>query len=114
SLELPASARGIAIDGARAIVSMDALDGTLLGLVDLSDPTAPRLEGSIALTGLFAQGAVRADAGRAWVMADDRSPSGQRVLVSLDLASREVTSHPLGEGAAALSGFDVAGDRLVT
>jgi hypothetical protein len=116
SLDLPASARGIAIEGSRGIVAMDEAGGSSLGLVDLSDPTAPRLEGSIRLADVFLQGPVRASAGSAWVMGHDRSesPSGRLVLVELDLASSEVTNHELGGESTSLANFDVDGTLVVT
>lgn len=116
SLELPASARGIAIDGERAIVAMDRTDGSSLALIDLDAPTAPRLEGEIPLPDIFVQGRLRVSAGSAWAMGHDRSdsPSGRPVLVELELASREVTIRALGDESIALSGFDVEGGIAVT
>ena len=116
SLELPASARGIAIEGERAIVAMDGTEGSLLGLVDLRDPTAPRVEGSIPLPDVFVQGPVRVSAGSAWLMGHDRSESfsGEPVLVELELATREVTVRALGDESSSLSGFDVEGSIAVT
>jgi len=116
SSRLPTSARGIAIEGERAIVAMDGTEGSLLGLVDLRDPTAPRVEGSIPLPDVFVQGPVRVSAGSAWLMGHDRSESfsGEPVLVELELATREVTVRALGDESSSLSGFDVEGSIAVT
>lgn len=116
SLELLASARGIAIDGSLAIVAMDQTDGSALALVDLDNPSAPRLDGEILLDDIFVQGPVRASRGSAWAMGRDRSESssGRPVLIELELASREVTIRALEDGSRPLSSFDVEEGIAVT
>src|SRR5690606_28056962 len=116
SLELPASARGIVIDGTIAIVALDQTEGSSLALVELADPAAPRLEGEIPLADIYVQDRLRVSGGSAWAMGADRSEgsSGRPVLVELELASREVTVRALGSESTSLSGFDVGAETAVT